>query len=125
MVKTEYTVSGELLCIYFASPNKTEMNTSNIRADLEKYGIIDVREVYYNLSFDELFRHETNPDCRDMRGICNRIRCDSCRYSIFTGRSPKINILLKKRHLKNMYGGKMIGGKHLITNPYLWKSGMV
>ena len=29
--------------------------------DLNRYGISEVKEIYYNLSYDELFKHETDP----------------------------------------------------------------
>ena len=32
-----------------------------INADLQSYGITDVKEIYYNPSFEELFNHEMDP----------------------------------------------------------------
>jgi len=29
--------------------------------DLSIYGISDVKQIYHNLSYDELFKHETDP----------------------------------------------------------------
>ena len=73
------------------------MDESKIRADLEKYGIIDVREVYYNLSFDELFRHETNQDLQGYeRGFVTESGAIAVDTGIFTGRSPKDKYIVKE-----------------------------
>ena len=37
------------------------MNIEKIRKELESYGITDVKEIYYNPSYDELYKHETDP----------------------------------------------------------------
>ena len=31
------------------------------KLDLSQYGINNVQEIYYNLTYDELYEHETNP----------------------------------------------------------------
>ena len=41
------------------------MEKSKPQLDLSKYGIEDVGEKYHNLSYKELFEHETNPDLED------------------------------------------------------------
>jgi phosphoenolpyruvate carboxykinase (ATP) len=31
-----------------------------VKTELKKYGVINPTEIFYNLSYDELFEHETN-----------------------------------------------------------------
>ena len=67
------------------------------KPDLSKYNITDVKEIYHNLSYDELFKHETNP---------NLIGYEKCHVTelgavtvdtgIFTGRSPKDKYIVKE-----------------------------
>jgi phosphoenolpyruvate carboxykinase (ATP) len=35
---------------------------TKVSKDIESYGVKNVEEIYYNLSYDELYDHETNPD---------------------------------------------------------------
>lgn len=65
--------------------------TVKLRAsELESYGIQDVKEIYYNLSYDELFVHETNEDLEGYEGgfvtSTGAVNVDT---GVFTGRSPK------------------------------------
>ena len=58
--------------------------------DLSQYGIKNVDEVYLNLSFDELYKHETNPELRGFeRGFVTNLGAVAVDTGIFTGRSPK------------------------------------
>lgn len=58
--------------------------------NLEQYGIIGVNEVYYNLSFDELFQHEMDPSLEGFeRGKLSNLGAVNVDTGIFTGRSPK------------------------------------
>ena len=52
---------------------------------LDKLGLKDIGDVYYNLSYDELQAHETN------NGECNVSTTGTAMVDtgIFTGRSPK------------------------------------
>jgi phosphoenolpyruvate carboxykinase (ATP) len=73
------------------------MDKSKTRADLEKYGIIDVREVYYNLSFDELFKHETDPGLKGYeKGFVTESGAVAVDTGIFTGRSPKDKFIVRE-----------------------------
>lgn len=63
---------------------------SKIKRDLAAYGIPEVDEIYYNLSYDELFEHETNPDLEGYdRGYVTDTGAVAVDTGIFTGRSPK------------------------------------
>ena len=58
--------------------------------DLAQYGLTNVEEIYYNSSFDELFKHEMNPSLEGFeRGILTDTGAVSVDTGIFTGRSPK------------------------------------
>ena len=66
-----------------------------IKAELATYGIHDVAEVFHNLSFEELYKHETDPSLEGFsRGIITNTGAVSVDTGIFTGRSPKPSDLL-------------------------------
>ena len=57
---------------------------------LEKVGITDWREIFYNLSYDELYKHETDPSLEGYdRGVVSKLGAVSVDTGRFTGRSPK------------------------------------
>ena len=57
---------------------------------LEQAGIREYQELFYNLSYDELFRHETDPALQGFeRGIVTTLGAVSVDTGVFTGRSPK------------------------------------
>ena len=65
--------------------------------DLSQYGIKDVQQVYYNLSYDELFRHETNPDLEGFeKGFETNTGAVAVDTGIFTGRSPKDKYIVQE-----------------------------
>ena len=58
--------------------------------DLSRYGINDVKEIYHNLSYDEIFKHETDPSLEGLeRGHVTYTGAVTVDTGIFTGRSPK------------------------------------
>jgi len=58
--------------------------------DLAKYGITDVKEIYYNPSYNFLFAEETKPGLSKFEmGTITRSGAISVDTGIFTGRSPK------------------------------------
>ena len=58
--------------------------------DLSKYGIVDVKEIVYNPSFEMLFEEETNPALEGFeKGVVTDMGAVAVRTGIFTGRSPK------------------------------------
>jgi phosphoenolpyruvate carboxykinase (ATP) len=57
---------------------------------LEKYGITDWKELYYNLSYSELFKHETDPSLQGYeKAIVTKLGAVAVDTGKFTGRSPK------------------------------------
>lgn len=58
--------------------------------DLSVYGITEPAEVFYNPSYDLLFRHETDPNLEGFeRGQLTTLDAINVDTGIFTGRSPK------------------------------------
>ena len=65
-------------------------NREKIMQDLTAYGITGVEEIYYNLSFEELFKHETDPSLQGYeKGVVTELGAVNVMTGIFTGRSPK------------------------------------
>jgi len=58
--------------------------------DLENMGIEGVEEVYYNLSYDELKKHELDPSLSGYEKVyITDLGAATCDTGVFTGRSPK------------------------------------
>lgn len=58
--------------------------------NLDKIGITKAKELYYNLSYDELFKYETDPSLQGYeRGIVTNLGAVAVDTGKFTGRSPK------------------------------------
>ncbi|HNQ59800.1 MAG TPA: phosphoenolpyruvate carboxykinase (ATP) [Bacteroidales bacterium] len=67
-----------------------QKRSEKIRSELESYGLEGIQEIYYNLSYDELFRHETDPSLEGYeRGFVTNTGAVAVDTGIFTGRSPK------------------------------------
>ncbi|MEE4177295.1 MAG: phosphoenolpyruvate carboxykinase (ATP) [Bacteroides sp.] len=65
--------------------------------DLSQYGIQDVKEIYYNLSFDEFFNHETNLSLEGFeKGFVTNLGAVAVDTGIFTGRSPKDKYIVRE-----------------------------
>ncbi len=58
--------------------------------DLKKYGIVDVTEIVYNPSYEQLFEEEMNPELEGFeKGQLTELDAVNVMTGIFTGRSPK------------------------------------
>ncbi|GAB4292256.1 MAG: hypothetical protein Kow0068_17510 [Marinilabiliales bacterium] len=67
------------------------------KIDLSIYGIENPQEVYYNLSYDELFEHETNEELEGFeKGFVTNTGAVAVDTGIFTGRSPKDKYIVKE-----------------------------
>jgi len=65
--------------------------------DLSKYGINDVKEIYHNLSYEELFKHVTNPELEGFeRGYLTDTGAVTVDTGIYTGRSPKDKYIVRE-----------------------------
>lgn len=75
---------------------------NQLQAQLKAYGIENVSEIYYNLPFDELFEHETNPLLEGYeRGIITTSGAVTVDTGIFTGRSPKDKYVVRDAETEN------------------------
>jgi len=72
------------------------VNMPGFDVDLSQYGINDVNEIYYNLSYDELYRHETDPKLDGFeRGMLTTLDAINVDTGVFTGRSPKDKYIVR------------------------------
>jgi len=73
----------------------TKVNAGNL--NLEKVGIVETKEVFYNLSYDELFAHETDPSLEGLeRSIVTELGAVNVDTGKFTGRSPKDKYIVEE-----------------------------
>ncbi len=64
--------------------------------DLNKYGIKDVAKIYHNLSYDELFAHETKEGLEGFeKAQLTELGAVNVMTGVFTGRSPKDKYIVK------------------------------
>jgi len=78
------------------------INKEKIRADLKSYGISDLKEVYHNLSYEDLFKHELDPNNDGFeKGYETDTGAVTVDTGIFTGRSPKDKFIVEEETSKN------------------------
>lgn len=71
-------------------------NIEEIKTALASYGITDASEIHYNLSYDELYAHETDPSLEGYeKGQVSELGAINVMTGIFTGRSPKDKYIVK------------------------------
>lgn len=93
--------------------------------DLSVYGIVNNPEVYYNLSYDELYTHETSPELkgyeRAYKTTTGALSVDTGR---FTGRSPKDKYIVRDAFSEAQVWWKTPARKssdNKPISPELWK----
>ena len=65
-------------------------NTEAIRKALASYGIADVKDIYYNPSYEQLFKDEMDPALTGYdKGVLTELDAVNVMTGIYTGRSPK------------------------------------
>jgi phosphoenolpyruvate carboxykinase (ATP) len=70
--------------------------------DLSVYGINEPKEIFYNPSYELLFRHETDPGLEGFeKGIVTSTGAVAVKTGIFTGRSPKDKFFVKDSLTEN------------------------
>ncbi len=73
------------------------MTEGTSQLDLSQYGISDVQEIYHNLSYEELYKHETDPSLEGFeRGHLTSTGAVAVDTGIFTGRSPHDKYIIKE-----------------------------
>ena len=65
-------------------------NIEEIKAALATYGITGVKDVYYNPSYEQLFKDEMDPALTGYdKGVLTELDAVNVMTGIYTGRSPK------------------------------------
>ncbi|MBP5396397.1 MAG: phosphoenolpyruvate carboxykinase (ATP), partial [Bacteroidales bacterium] len=76
--------------------------------DLQKYGISNTVEIFHNLSYEELYKHETAPGLEGYEhGTETTLGAVNVDTGIFTGRSPKDKYIVRDAN----------------TEPHVWWAG--
>ncbi len=72
------------------------------KLDLSKYGITGVEKIYHNISYEELFEHETDKNATGFeKGFKTNLGAVAVDTGIFTGRSPKDKYIVYEETSKN------------------------
>lgn len=75
--------------------------------DLSQYGITGVSEIVYNPSYEFLYEEEMKPELTGYdKGQESELGAVNVMTGIYTGRSPKTNILSWTRVRRTRYGGQ-------------------
>ncbi len=98
------------------------INRPGYQVDLEQYGIKGVDEIYYNLSYEELFKHEMDPSLEGFeRGKLSSLDAVNVDTGIFTGRSPKDKYIVKDDISENTVWWSTIGkNDNKPLSPEIW-----
>ncbi|MCM1041865.1 MAG: phosphoenolpyruvate carboxykinase (ATP) [Bacteroides sp.] len=96
-----------------------------LQEDLESYGLSGVKEIFYNLSYDELFKHESNPALSGFdRCYLTETGAMTVDTGIFTGRSPKDKYIVRNAASENNVwwaAPNRKGSDNHPISPELWK----
>ncbi len=77
-------------------------NSLSEQLNFSKLGINDVQEIFYNLSYEELYQHETNSSLEGFeRGYVTNLGSVAVDTGIFTGRSPKDKYIVRDETTEN------------------------
>lgn len=75
---------------------------NKIKTDLAGYGIVDVKEIIYNPSYEKLYEEEMNPELEGYeKGQLSESGAVNVMTGIFTGRSPKDKYIVKDDKTKD------------------------
>ncbi len=102
-----------------------QKNSQLTPPNLSKYGISDVKEIYYNLSYDELFKHETDPS---LEGFEKCFETNTGAVAVdtgkFTGRSPRDKYILREPSSEDnvWWTGEAIKNDNKPITPLIWES---
>ena len=77
-------------------------NINELREALTSYGIKDVKEIYYNPSYEDLFKDEMNPALTSYeKGVETELKAVNVMTGIYTGRSPKDKYIVMDKNSKD------------------------
>lgn len=93
--------------------------------NLENYGIKNVAKIYYNLSYDELFQHETAQELEGYeKGFVTNMGAVNVDTGVFTGRSPKDKYIVRDEATENTVwwaGPNRKGSDNKPISPEVWE----
>jgi phosphoenolpyruvate carboxykinase (ATP) len=94
------------------------VNREKLMQDLTSYGITGIKEVYYNPSYDQLFKHETDPSLQGYeKGVVTELGAVNVMTGIFTGRSPKDKFIVDEESSRQNIWWKTEGRKSSDNKP--------
>ena len=77
-------------------------NINELREALTSYGIKDVKEIYYNPSYEDLFKDEMNPALTGYdKGVLTELGAVNVMTGVYTGRSPKDKYIVMDKNSKD------------------------
>jgi phosphoenolpyruvate carboxykinase (ATP) len=77
-------------------------NINELREALTSYGIKDVKEIYYNPSYEDLYKAEMNPALTGFeKGVETELKAVNVMTGIYTGRSPKDKYIVMDKNSKD------------------------
>ena len=77
-------------------------NINELKEALTSYGIKDVKEIYYNPSYEELFKDEMNPALTGFdKGVLTELGAVNVMTGVYTGRSPKDKYIVMDKNSKD------------------------
>ena len=77
-------------------------NINELREALASYGIKDVKEIYYNPSYEQLFKDEMNPALTGFeKGVETELKAVNVMTGLYTGRSPKDKYIVMDKNSKD------------------------
>ena len=77
-------------------------NIEEIREALASYGITGVKEIYYNPSYEQLFKDEMDPSLEGYdKGVLTELNAVNVMTGIYTGRSPKDKYIVMDENSKD------------------------
>ena len=94
------------------------------KLDLSKYGIMDVKEIVHNPSYEQLFKDETDPNLEGFeRGQKTELGAVNVMTGEFTGRSPKDKFIVKDDVTRDTIWWNSPGSPNdnKPTTPEVWK----
>ena len=101
------------------------MEMQKLMKDLESYGITGTKEIFHNLSYEELFKHESAPGLDGFdRCYLTETGAMTVDTGIFTGRSPKDKYIVRNpASEKNVWWAQegRKGSDNKAISPELWK----
>jgi phosphoenolpyruvate carboxykinase (ATP) len=93
--------------------------------DLSSVGVTNYEKIFYNLSYDELFKHETDPSLEGYeKAVVTEFGCVSVDTGKFTGRSPKDKYIVEDDLTRDTVwwaSGESKGSDNKRLSPEAWR----